>query len=152
MKKLILLAVTTVFLSTAGAALADGHRHKHKHGYHDSHHGKYEKHHRKKHAKRHWKQHWKKHRRHHHRPYFVLRYHWPHHGYGHRKWRHHHAYRPLPIPRVLHHLRRHHYYGFDRVRLRDGRYRVHAYDRHRRPVRLIVDAYTGVIIARHGRY
>ena len=144
MKKLILLAVTAVFLSTAGAALADGHRHKHKHGYHDSHHGKYEK----RHHRKHWNRHW----RHHHRPHYTFRFHWPNYGYGHRRWRHHHAYRPLPIPRVLHKLRRHHYYGFDRVRLRNGHYRVHAYDRHRRPVRLIVDAYSGVIIARYGRY
>lgn len=150
MKKLILLAVTAVLLSTAGAAVADGHRHKQTHGYHEIHHVTSGKHRHKRHWKKRWKKHWKRHL-HHHRPYHGHRHRWPRYGYGHRAWRYDRAYRPVPIPRLLRQLRRHHYHGFERVRLHDGHYRVHAYDRHRRPVRLIVDAYTGVVVAWRGR-
>ena len=78
------------------------------------------------------------HRQHHGR-HQAQRLHRQHHG-------RHQARRPINPNVVLNHLHRRHWYQFGAVRLNRGHYYLHARDRHHRPHRLVIDAFTGRVV------
>jgi hypothetical protein len=53
---------------------------------------------------------------------------------------------PLPKHVIVHRLRQHHFYNVQKIKAKNGYYRVYAFDRYRRPVSVIVDPYTGRIL------
>jgi hypothetical protein len=58
----------------------------------------------------------------------------------------HQALRPINPNVVLNRLHRRHWYQFGAIRLNRGHYYLHARDRHHRPHRLVIDAFTGRVV------
>ena len=54
--------------------------------------------------------------------------------------------RPLPHHVIVFQLKQHHYYNVQSIKLKKDYYRVYAFDRHGRPVSVIVNPYTGRIL------
>ena len=54
--------------------------------------------------------------------------------------------RPLPEHAIIFKLRQQHFYNVQKIKAKNGYYRVYAYDRWRRPVEVIMDPYTGRIL------
>jgi hypothetical protein len=53
---------------------------------------------------------------------------------------------PLPRHLIVHKLRMQHFYNVQEIKAKKGYYRVHAFDRYRRPVSVIMDPYSGRIL------
>lgn len=87
-------------------------------------------------------------------PGFILRFGLPHGAYGRYGFgaRPFHAGPVLPARQVIRILRRCEYRHVRRLRLFDGVYRAQARDRRGRRVNLVIDAYTGVVIAARYAY
>lgn len=54
--------------------------------------------------------------------------------------------RPLPHHVIVFRLKQHHFYNVQSIKLKKDYYRVYAFDRHGRPVSVIVNPYTGRIL------
>ena len=147
MRKLALIAATCLAFAAAPAFADDDHRRDRHHdkgysyGYHHGKHGK------------HYAPH----------PYYWLdrKLHYffgPPHGYFkprpyHRPYYGHHRghYKKRPVlPRRIIARKLHHrdYEVRGKIRYRDGYYRAHAYDRHGRPVKLLINPHNGRIVKR----
>jgi hypothetical protein len=77
----------------------------------------------------------------------------PHRGRGHhaerphqRRHGHQQARRPINPNVVLNRLHRRHWYHYGPLRFHRGHYYLHARDRHHRPFRLVIDAFTARIV------
>ncbi len=144
MKRLFILfgALGLLMLATAGAQAGERHG-KYHGGHHSGHHlshGHYATH------------YWAKsfffgqHR--------AQRHHSQRHEYGYyKKHTHHHGYkkrRILPVKKIVRKLKHRHYHDISKIVLKHDRYKVRAYDRKGRPVKLVVNAHNGRIL--HRRY
>ncbi|WP_179954154.1 PepSY domain-containing protein [Denitrobaculum tricleocarpae] len=163
MRKLLILfgALSMILAGTAGAQAGDRHgghnssRH-YSHSYHSSpywagaiffgHHDRGHRAYDRRYDRRYG--HHRSHRHYGHKHGYYDR-----HGY-YKKHKHGHKFhkrRILPIKKIVKKLRHRNYHDISRIVLKHDRYRVRAYDRKGRPVKLVVNAHNGRILKKRYR-